>query len=288
MPKYQRWKGIMKCYPFEEKRLTKWESPYLVQIKYDGFRSRSVPIQTGLTLNEYLLLSSEENIFYSVPHLNRAFSSLRLGGDFDGELYNHDIYLEGGFDLLSSIISRTVNLHPRHEEIEFHCFDIINDQTQIKRLLTIENLKGIHPKIKVAPFWICENLEDVKRAYDEVIEAGYEGIVVRHMHNFYEEKRSTYVMKFKPKKKDEYQIVGWNEETTMGGTPKGRIGSLIMSSQNGDTFAVGAGLDSDEKDFLWEKRNELSGKNAVVHYQHLTNKKIPKGCFDIEIPDLGV
>ena len=288
MPKYQRWKGIMKCYPFEEERLAKWKPPYIVHIKYDGFRSKSIPIQTGLKLNEYLLLSSEGNVQYSVPHIDRAFSSLHLDGEFDGELYSHRLYLEGGFDLISSIVSRTVNLHPRHEEIEFHCFDIINDLPQMKRLLIIENLKDLHPKIKVAPFWICETLDEIKKVYDEIIEKGYEGIVVRHFSNFYEEKRSTYVMKFKPKKQDTYEIVGWNEEISIEGEPKGRIGSLIMSSQTGDTFAVGAGLDSNEKDLLWKIRDKISDHKAIVHYQHLTNKKIPKGCFDIEIPDLNI
>ena len=94
-------------------------------------------------------------------------------------------------------------------------------------------------------------------------------------------------MKLKPKKKDEYKIIGWNEEISVEGTPKGRIGSLIMSSQAGDEFAVSAGLDSEEKDRLWKIRDLLPGRTAIVHYQHLTNRKVPSGSFNVEVIEDG-
>ena len=34
--------GIMLCYPFEEKRLNKWNPPYIIQPKLDGERCRAV------------------------------------------------------------------------------------------------------------------------------------------------------------------------------------------------------------------------------------------------------
>ena len=67
MSEHQRWKGIMKCVPFEEKRLAKWKPPYIVQPKFDGNRCVNEPLE-----NTSLLLSSEENLFFSVPHINEA------------------------------------------------------------------------------------------------------------------------------------------------------------------------------------------------------------------------
>ena len=52
MSNWQRWKGIMKASPFEEKRLTKWNPPYIIQPKYDGFRCRAIPLMTGPKGNE--------------------------------------------------------------------------------------------------------------------------------------------------------------------------------------------------------------------------------------------
>ena len=277
-PTSHRWKNIMKAYPFEESRLAKWQPPYIVQPKYDGVRCRAIPL-SGPHGEGCLLLSSEENIIYSVPHLNIIVGGLGLKAELDGELYCHGM----SFEEIISITSRTVNLHPDYKKIQFHVFDIVNNEPQMKRSLIIENLRNLNPYIVVAPFWICTDLSDVKQTYDKIISLGYEGIIVRHQMGPYEVKRSLYVMKFKPKKQDTYQIIGWNEEISKDGIPKGRIGSLIMSSQAGDVFSVSAGLDDNEKARLWTIRDQVAGKSAVVHYQHLTDKKIPKGCFNLEV-----
>jgi len=283
---WQRWKGIQKAYPFEEKRLAKWQPPFIVQPKYDGDRCSNTPLQTGP-----LLLTSEENPYFSVPHITEQLASSGLFKlALDGELYNHEIFLEGGHELIHSIVSRTVNIHPRYREMEFHVFDL--KRQGIPQMVRTIDLDIIAPKfgpnIKLSPYWVCETLDDIKRIYDKVISMKYEGIVVRHFQGSYVERRSIYMMKFKPKKTDTYKATGWNEECTMDGVPKGRIGSIVCSSQDGEEFAIGAGLDSDQKKLLWDFRSEISGCKVIIHYQHLTNKKIPKGSFDLEIPELGI
>lgn len=278
--KYQRWRGVMKCYPFEEKRLAKWQPPYIVQPKYDGIRCRAIQLETGLKGNEYLLLSSEENIIYSVPHIPEVLSHTGIKAELDGELYCHGM----SFEEILSITSRTVNIRSDYNKIQFHIFDIINDQPQMRRSLLIENLKGLSPYIVVAPFWLCENLDDVMRAYDQVIEKGYEGIIVRHAQAPYVRKRSTMVMKFKPKKDDIYEIVGWEEEISIEGNPKGSIGSLRCESGDGFTFSVGTGFTRDQRNDLWRVRNSLTGKYAKVQYQHLTSgRKVPRFPVFVEV-----
>lgn len=278
--------GIQLAYPFEEKRLAKWNPPYIVQPKFDGDRCSNTPLETGA-----LLLSSEENPFFSVPHINeQLFERGHHIRPLDGELYNHQLFLEGGHELIHSIASRTVNIHPRYKEMEFHVFDIkYHITTQTNRILYLKKLsKEFGPNIKLAPFWMCDTLDQIKRIYDKVIKKGYEGIIVRHFLGDYREKRSIFMMKFKPKKTDEYVAVGWKEEIAKDGTPKGRIGSIICSSQAGDEFAVGAGLNDHQKYKLWQDRDLIIGKKVIVHYQHLTNKQIPKGSFDLEIPELEI
>lgn len=282
MAEWQRWKNIMKCVPFSEDRLLKWKPPYIVQPKYDGFRCRAMPIETGLTRNEYLLLSSEENIFYSVPHLNEIFSNLNLRSELDGELYCHGM----DFNSLSSIVSRTINLHPDYKRVQFHCFDIINDQPQMKRLLQIENLREVSPWIVVSPFWVCETLDDIMMAYDKLIELKYEGIIVRHYMAPYERKRSTMLMKFKPKKDDTYKIVNVVEEVSKEGIPKNRLGALVCKSGDGNLFHVGTGFNDEERERLWNNRETLPGMNAKVQYQHLTTgKQVPRFPVFVEVID---
>lgn len=274
--KWQRWKNIMKAYPFEEKRLAKWAPPYIVQPKLDGFRCRAVPLDNG----EFLLLSSEENPVFSVPHINEELKKTGLNQELDGELYRHNM----DFDQLSSIVSRTANLHPAHKSIEFHIFDVVDDRPQFERQLFVSDLHFDSKYLVNVPFWVCHSLEDIMRTYDKLIELGYEGIIVRHVGASYERKRSLYVMKFKPKKQDEYEIVGVKEEHDIYGNPKGRLGALVCKSGDGDIFSVGTGFDDEDRVRLWSISGMLSGMTAKVSYQHLTSgKKVPRFPVFVEV-----
>jgi DNA ligase-1 len=154
----------------------------------------------------------------------------------------------------------------------------------MKRSLIIENLRGINPHIVVAPFWLCESLDDVMRTYDKLMELGYEGIIVRHLNAPYEIKRSTWVMKFKAKKEDDYEIVGYQEEIDKEGNPKGTLGAVICKSGDGNFFSVGTGFSKDERIDLWLSKEGLVGKTLKVKYQHLTTgKQVPRFPVFVEI-----
>lgn len=266
---WQRWKNIMKAYPFEEKRLLKWTPPFIVQPKYDGVRCRVVRLENG----EVMLLSSEENVIFSVPHLNTILRNAPLPYELDGELYRHGM----SFDEILSITSRTMNLHSKHEEIHFHLFDVVTDDPQYIRLQTIHQLKSFHPKVEVAPFWLAESLKDVMAIYDNLLEQRYEGIIVRNFEAPYERKRSTLMMKFKPKQSDIYKIVGYKEEVSKDGVPKRTLGALELESGDGETFFVGTGFTSEERRHLWSMRGILKGSYAKVQYQHRTSgKQVPR------------
>lgn len=280
MADWQRWKGIMKCYPFEEKRLAKWQPPYIVQPKYDGVRCRAIPLQTGPKGDEYLLLSSEENIIYSVPHINEILSLTKLRAELDGELYCHGMT----FEQIVSITSRTMNISPDYKQIKFHIFDIVNDQPQMRRTLLIEALRGLNSWLEVAPFWLCESLDEVTRVYDKILELGYEGIIVRHNMAPYERKRSTWVMKFKPKQQDDYEVVGVTEEIDKDGNPKDRLGALVCRSGDGNLFNVGTGFSDEDRVRLWDIQGILPGMIATVKYQHITSgKQVPRFPVFVEV-----
>jgi ATP-dependent DNA ligase len=223
----------MKCVPFEEKRLAKWQPPFIIQPKYDGVRCRAVPLDDG----NFLLLSSEENPIFSVPHINEACKKQLPQEEFDGELYSH----WHSFEEIVSITSRTVNLHPDHALISFYIFDKVTTDVQAKRTREITDL-NLRPPLVKAPFWLANNLEEVMKVYDTLINQNYEGIIVRQFEAIYVRRRSNQLMKFKPKKEDTYKIIGYQEEVSIEGNPKGRLGALICESGDGNTFNVGTRL----------------------------------------------
>lgn len=271
---WQRWKGIQKAYPFEEKRLAKWKPPYIVQPKYDGIRCRAVPTNTG-----YILLSSEENVIFSVPHINTALNDWENTTEMDGELYCHNM----SFEEISSRVMRTVNLHSDYEAIQYHIFDEVADWPQMQRLSYIYEYK-LSPPLVLAPFWLCYNLEEIMRIYDHLITKGYEGIIVRQADAPYERKRSIWVMKFKPKKEDLYEVIGFTEEIDKEGNLKDTLGALVCSSGDGKTFNVGTGFTEERRKHIWEGRDLLRGSKARVKYQHITSgNKVPRFPVFVEI-----
>lgn len=262
MYKTQRRRNVMLCYPFEEKRLAKWEPPYIVQPKLDGVRCRAVRGEDG-----YKLLSSEENEIISVPHINKILNKLNTRVELDGELYQH----HWSFEEIVSVTGRSVNLHEEYWRAEYHVFDIADGtKAQIERLQLLKTIPFVWP-IQLVPVEVASTLDDILHIYDRLIEAGYEGIVVRHLMAPYVRKRSTLLMKFKPKKEDTYKVVGYKEEVSIDGKPKDRLGALECISDFGqETFYVGTGFNDDERVELWREREALVGKLAVVGYQHIT------------------
>ncbi len=88
-----RRKGIMLCYPMEEKRLEKWDSwPVICQPKLDGLRCKAEISTSG----QVFLVSSEENPFFSVPHIVRSLRDRKdlWGKTLDGELYSKKLSFE--------------------------------------------------------------------------------------------------------------------------------------------------------------------------------------------------
>lgn len=279
MNRWQQWKGIMKAQPFEEKRLNKWNPPYIVQPKFDGFRCRAVPVEGG----GYIMLSSEENVIFSAPHILESLNHSGLTVELDGELYNHQAYLQGGFDLISSIASRTTNLHPLHKDLQFHIFDLVTTRAQGDRILDLNRIT-MPDYCFSSPYWICNSLDEIMQVYEELIVYGYEGIIVRHLFAPYERKRSLWVMKFKPKQEDTYVITDAVEEISINGVPKGTLGALWCSGSDGTPFKVGSGFTSQQRKNLWEEVELLRGKKARIQYQHITSGKgVPRFPIFVEV-----
>ncbi len=114
-------------------------------------------------------------------------------------------------------------------------------------------------------------------AYNSIISDGYEGIIVRNVYAFYERKRSIWVMKFKPKRSDDYEIVGVQEEYDKDGNPKDSLGALVCKSNDGNLFNVGTGFTREDRANLWDIKALLPGMIAHVEYQHLTvGKEVPR------------
>jgi DNA ligase-1 len=270
--------GIMLCYPFEEKRLEKWHSQFLIQPKLDGDRCRAIFDSYG----KVTLLSSEENIINSVPHIVDQLEQMGYKDfELDGELYNHG----ASHQLIHGTVARTVNLHPEFESISYNVFDVVTGDAQLIRSNWLDTKFIETDNVKKVETMSGADVKDVMKALEYFTENGYEGVVLRHPAAPYMRKRSTMMMKFKPRKDDFYTIVGYEEEISIHGEPKNSLGALILTSGENEIFKVGSGsfLTRDNREMLWQQRETLKGRTAHVKYQHLTDRHVPRFPVLIDI-----
>jgi ATP-dependent DNA ligase len=282
-------KGVMLCVPFEEERLQgdsrkAWNSwPVLTQPKLDGERCRVVTNNGRL-----FLLSSTEEFITSVPHLNEELRLLNCPYELDGELYVHG----WTFEQIHSVVSRRVNQHELSSKMEFHVFDYVSDEPQLVRSANLtkwfrENVPTCSP-VKLVSSQVAQSFSWIMSQYEQYIANGYEGIIVRHTEASYERKRSSWIMKFKPKRTDYYPIVGFVEEQDQFGVPKNMLGAFVCLSNDGEQFNLSAScLTHDKKKELWLVRENLLEKMLKVKYQCLTaGRKVPKFVSELEVTDI--
>lgn len=267
-------KGVMLCYPFEEKRLNKWGFPVYVQPKLDGMRCRAVRMGNL----DWTLLSSQCNIIESVPHINKALIDLNIPPhiyELDGELYTHGM----NFNDLVSRTKRTVDVHSDSSSVEYNVFDIVSTKPFHKRLEDLRSLPMKRGPFKRVPTFSASDLSAVLLLFEHFIEIGYEGMIVRHPMAPYEPKRSTFIMKFKPHKSDFYQIIGCKEEVSIKGEPKNRLGAFVCRSNDGVEFSVGTGLTEEQRTYYWDHIGPIieGGYLCEVKYQNSTpGKGVPR------------
>jgi ATP-dependent DNA ligase len=268
--------GFMLAYPFEEKRLNKWGFPVLVQPKLDGVRCGLDFSPSG----EILLRSSTQEIITSVPHINAEIEEYCASLSCPTPMLDGELYVHGkGFEEIYSITSRTKNFHPNFDQIQFHVFDLMLEQmAQADRIShLLDFTAGLSPSspIRTVQNKLAYSFADIWNLYQQFISEGYEGIIVRDLNAPYIKRRSTQVMKFKPKKDDWYTVIGSVEEVDKYGNSKGRLGALICLGSTGDTFTVGSGLTDKLRSELWGQ--DLKGWLCRVQYQHITpGKGVPR------------
>ena len=280
--------GFQFAYPLEERRLLDpkfgWDfprQPVITQPKLDGERCRNEGSD---------LFSSEGNLFVSVPHINVAIEEQVLGSfALDGELWHPDL----SFSEIHSRVSRQSyeTLHPLAHEIGFHVFDFI-DETMKQHVRTIFLAdSALQPPLYAVPFQVAHSFDQIMEQYQLYLSKGYEGIIVRQINQRYVKKRSTFMLKFKPKKHDWYQIVDVNEAVSKDDRPLAMVGAFVCQDMDGTTFNVGAGeLNHEERRRYWvaHLENRVVGNWCKVSYQHLTSANgVPRFGLAVSVDTEG-
>lgn len=201
------------------------------------------------------------------PFINSLFEAnpnLKL----DGELYRHGWTLN-----VVSGLCRLETLDPRHKELSFNCYDIVDETKNfINRLEILTDIQSKMPsdsKLQIVEH-CCTKLEDIDAYHDKFVSEGYEGAVIRDADMPYKSGgRDRRMQKIKKFVDNEYEIVGLVEglrEEDM---------CFLMKTKEGYEFKAKPIGTREDKQRYRENISEMIGCMATVKHFGMTNTEQP-------------
>jgi DNA ligase-1 len=196
-----------------------------------------------------------------------------------------------------------------NEKAYFYWFDYVLDDNKKPYLERINDMKKFvedHPEIltdspvKIVPLVPTEikTIEELLKYETEVLEQGFEGVMLRTAHGPYKFGRSTLkegsLVKMKKFDDDEAIITGFNEldkntnEKTKdefgyakrSSHKEGKIGQDTLGSLdvnwNGIHFSIGSGFTAEQRKEFWNDRDNLMGKIVKFKYFATGMKEAPR------------
>jgi DNA ligase-1 len=243
--------------------------PAYTQPKLDGHRCIAV-----ITDGVCTLWTRTRKPITGVPHINAALEAANLPNCvLDGELYNHDY--KDNFEALGSFIKRP-EPKPGHEVVQYHVYDIVNDQTFTERIRTLCDyiiLRTPHDGPLV--FVETERVSDEDEAlefFDEYTSRGYEGSMLRNADSLYENKRSYGLQKVKEFLDSEYKIT----EVTEGRGKMAGKAIFVCETADGKPFRVKMKGTLDSLRQYVDDPTLALGRLLTVQYQNLTADGVPR------------
>ncbi len=185
----------------------------------------------------------------------------------DGELYNHN--LKDNFEKIISLVRKQKPTDEDRSEaqslVQFHCYDIVNPTMKFEKRIEFvgnsvpNNNCVIHVLTTVVP-----TESQAKVMHDINLHNGYEGSILR-LNDFYQNKRSHSLRKFKDFSDTEATIVGYEIGK---GKREGTIGKFLMQDDDGVQFGCPPGKGYNYKDLavMLENIHEYMGQRATFTY----------------------
>jgi len=197
---------------------------------------------------------------------------------FDGEMYSHE--LKDRFEEIVSIVKQpkatAEDLEKCKNNIQYHVYDAVFEEAHSfsARINAVTMLlrELDSPYIKLVETDRIRNQDDLDAMYQQYMQEGYEGQMIRTPLSLYQHNRTKDLLKRKDFHDAEYEIIGYKEGK---GSREGCI-ILRLGMADGtefDSVPVG-GVEYLQR--LWLRREDLLGLRATVKYQNLSNDGIPR------------
>jgi len=272
--------------PYDEKNIKNISYPAIAQLKADGLRTI---IQVENDNVSVFGRSGREIELYG--HLDNHFEQLRnyYGEDcvFDGELVVVDA--EGniadrkiGNGILNKAIKGTIS--PEEARlVRVQVWDVIPalefKSRKSKEIYKVrfEKLKSIMSQNSWETYksWIIEHkevtsLDQAADYFNELLQRGEEGIILKDWKHLWEDTRSKYLIKFKAERMCDLEIIGYNPGK---GQFESQVGSLICASSDRKVQVDISGFSEDLRLEITRTINQLIGTIVEVLYNERISSK---------------
>lgn len=174
--------------------------PILVGHKLDGIRCL---IKDGQLLSRTLKPIRNQRLWQKLGPLREL--SVARGVILDGELFSTDMT----FQEITSVVMSANKEVP--DCLDFWGFDIVDEQVPFSaRLRQLEGLgQDLFP---IVEFWYADGPDKILKAFDDAIDDGYEGLILRAPQGKYKYGRSTLkeqgLLKLKPYETFDARVIG--------------------------------------------------------------------------------
>ena len=254
----------MLAYPVSDKPIDYSETVFM-QPKLDGVRCL---IQCDNSVIKAYSRTGKEwkNIDHILFNL-RQFFHFNPNAILDGELYNHD--LKNDFEKIISLVRKQKPTPEDRSEaeslVQFHCYDIVNPTMKFEdRIQFITNNVPRNHCVHHVDTIVAATESLSKVFHESNLQKGYEGSILR-LNDFYQNKRSHSLRKFKDFHDTEATIVGYEIGK---GKREGTIGKFIMQDDDGIQFGCPPGKGYNYKDLakILDNIHEYMGQRATFTY----------------------
>ena len=264
----------------------------LVEPKLDGVRCLTVIDYENQTVTQYTRNGKVlENFTHITNYLSQYINEFGRSMILDGEVVSHT------FQDLMKQVHRKDNVQAGDARLVlFDCLPLVEFKQGIsvmglrRRREFLKNWQNIFADsgfieiVSQREFDLDVLTDEIefKDYNQEMVEAGYEGIMIKDPNSKYECKRSTAWLKQKPFIEVSLTVTGYEEGT---GRNQSRLGALICEGEDdGKTICVncGSGFSDDDRTELWTGRDSLVGQVVEVRADAVTQNQ--DGTYSLRFP----